>query len=157
MMQVTVQELPRMPQDEPKKRSGCPISYSLDVFGDRWTLLILRDLILFGKQRFREFLGSEEAIASNILADRLKRLEMGGIVTREPDPDDGRQRIYRATDKGRRLTPVLLELAAWGATHDEKSSAPSGFAQAFYADREAFYTNHRELLAQLAAEDEHRE
>ena len=154
MLQAIMQKSLPMPNPEPKKRSGCPISYSLDVFGDRWTLLILRDLILFGKQRFREFLAAEEGIASNILSDRLKRLEVGGIVVRDADPDDGRQRIYRTTEKGKRLTPVLLELAAWGATHDEKSSAPTGFADAFYADRESFYRNHQERLAELAALDE---
>lgn len=135
------------------KRSGCPISYSLEVFGDRWTLLILRDLVLQEKQRYREFLGSDEGIASNILSDRLKRLEDAGIVTRQPDPDDGRQILYAVTPKGRSLLPVLLELAAWGATYDKETGAPSRFAECFYADRRSFYDNHRELLAKLFAED----
>ncbi len=137
----------------PQKRSGCPISYALDVLGDRWTLLVLRDLLLRGKARYKEFLASDEGIASNILADRLKRLEMAGIVTREDDADDRRQVIYRPTDKGESLLPVLLEIAAWGATHDADTAAPDAFAESFYADRQAFYENHRELFAKLAQDD----
>lgn len=143
-----------MPKTDPQKRSGCPISYSLDILGDRWTLLVLRDLVLFGKQRFGEFLASDEGIASNILSDRLRRLDVSGVISRETDPDDRRQVIYAVTDRGQRLTPVLLELAAWGATHDTDTSAPSRFAESFYADREAFYEDHRRLIAELAADDQ---
>ena len=130
-----------------EKRSGCPISYSLDIFGDRWTLLILRDIVLMGKQRYRE-LAAPERIASNILADRLRRLEAADIVTREPDPEDQRQVIYRATTKGRSLVPVLLEIAAWGATWDARTDAPAGFAESFYRDREGFYARHRDKNGQ---------
>lgn len=136
------------------RRSGCPISYSLDVFGDRWTLLVLRDALLFGKQRYREFLASDEGIASNILSDRLKRLEAAGIVTRGIDPDDKRQVIYQATPKGRGLLPVLLEIAAWGARHDDDGNAPKSFAERFYRDRQSFYDNYPELIAGLTAEDD---
>lgn len=134
-----------------KARSGCPISFSLEMFGDAWTLLVLRDLILSGKQRFGEMLASGEGIASNILADRLRRLERAGIVTRPDDPNDGRQVIYRVTDKGRTLVPVLLEIAAWGARHDPNTAAPPGFAERFYADREAFYDNPGERIVALFA------
>lgn len=129
--------------------SGCPISYSLDIFGDRWTLLILRDLLLFGKQRYREFLGSDEAIASNILSDRLRRLEATGIILRARDPNDRRQRIYRVTDKGRTLLPVILEIAAWGASNDPNTAAPPGFTDSFYANREAFHADHAGMMAKL--------
>ncbi|MGI9507889.1 MAG: winged helix-turn-helix transcriptional regulator [Geminicoccaceae bacterium] len=129
--------------------SGCPICYSLDIFGDRWTLLILRDLLLAGKQRYREFLASDEAIASNILSDRLRRLEAADIILREPDPNDRRQLIYRATDKGQTLLPVLLEIAAWGASNDLDTGAPPGFAQSFYANREAFHADHAGMMAKL--------
>ena len=135
-----------------QKRSGCPISFALDVFGDRWTLLVLRDLLLRGKARYKEFLASDEGIASNILSERLKRLEATGIVTRETDPEDRRQVIYRPTEKGCSLTPVLLEIAAWGATHDAETAAPHRFAETFYANRQAFYDNHRELITKLAAD-----
>jgi DNA-binding HxlR family transcriptional regulator len=134
----------------PKGRSsGCPISYSLDIFGDRWTLLILRDLLLFGKHRYREFLNSDEAIASNILSDRLRRLEAANIILREPDQNDRRQLIYRATEKGQTLLPVLLEIAAWGASHDQDTAAPPGFAESFYANREAFHADHVGMMAKL--------
>lgn len=118
------------------RRSDCPISYGLDIFGDRWTLLVLRDLLLKGKRHFREFQSGEEGIATNILADRLKRLEAHGIVERDADPDDRRQVIYRATIKGLSLMPVLVEIAAWGACHDENTGAPEAFRKRFETDRE---------------------
>lgn len=118
-----------------QRRSGCPISFGLDIFGDRWTLLILRDLLLKKKNRFREFLASEELIASNILADRLARLERAGLIARLYDKDDGRQIIYQATKAGAGLLPVLVELAYWGATHDVKSAAPPEFAKAYRTNR----------------------
>lgn len=124
-----------------RKRSGCPISYALDLFGDRWTLLVLRDLVLRGKQRYREFLASDEGIASNILSDRLRRLEDSGILSRKPDPSDRRQIIYSVTEKGKGLVPVLLEMAAWGASNDRDTAFSKRFADAFYADRESFYDN----------------
>ena len=135
------------------KRSGCPISFSLEVFGDRWTLLILRDLVLREKRRYRDFLASEEGIASNILSDRLKRLEQAGVITRNTDPDDKRQVLYDVTQKGQSLLPVLLELAAWGASHDKETGAPSRFAEKYYADRQSFFDNHRELFGKLFEED----
>ncbi|MGI9480807.1 MAG: winged helix-turn-helix transcriptional regulator [Hyphomicrobiales bacterium] len=131
------------------RQTGCPISFSLDIFGDRWTLLILRDLLLFGKKRYGEFLDSDERIASNILSDRLKRLEANGILQRETNPEDGRQAIYKATGKGKRLLPVLLEIAAWGASHDEGTSAPDGFVEAYFANREAFHKDHSSEMAKL--------
>lgn len=134
--------------------SGCPISYSLDIFGDRWTLLILRDLLLSGKQRYREFLASEEAIASNILSDRLRRLEAMKLILREPDPKDRRQAIYQATDKGRTLLPVLLEIAAWGASNDPNTAAPSGFAKSFYTNRGAFHADHAGMMAKLGGHND---
>ena len=130
-------------------KSSCPISYSLDIFGDRWTLLVLRDLVLHGKTRFAEMQSSDEGIASNILADRLQRLECMGLIERLPDPDDRRQKVCNVTDKGLTLTPILLEIAAWGARNDPATGAPSGFADAFYADREAYYRDHRRLIAKL--------
>ena len=131
-------------------RSPCPIAHSLDLFGDRWTLLILRDLLLFDKHRYRDFLASPESIASNILSDRLKRLECGGLVTRTDDPTDARQVIYSATEKGRSVLPVLLEIAAWGAAQGE-SGAPPGFADNYYADRSGQLAEH---LARLEANAE---
>lgn len=98
-------------------RSGCPIARALDLFGDRWTLLVLRDILVFEKQRFREFLASPEGIASNILTNRLRRLEATGLVSRSADPLDRRRRVYAATDKARTLLPLLTQIAAWGREH----------------------------------------
>ncbi len=97
-------------------RSACPITCALDVLGDRWTLVILRDLLLAGRRTFSE-LATVEGIASNVLAGRLERLERWGVVTKERDPADGRRRRYLPTARGRDLIPVLLELAIWGAEH----------------------------------------
>ena len=96
------------------QRSSCPIAAALDVFGDRWTLLVLRDLLIFDKHRYRDFIESPEGIASNILADRLRRLEGAGLIDKSPDPDDRRRSIYSATRKGRSLLPILRQIAAWG-------------------------------------------
>jgi DNA-binding HxlR family transcriptional regulator len=104
-------------------RSGCPVSISLEVFGDRWSLLIVRDLMVRGFRRYKDFLESGEGIATNILADRLRKLETAGILATTPDPEDARRRLYRLTPKGIDLAPVLLELLAWGAKH-EKTGAP---------------------------------
>jgi DNA-binding HxlR family transcriptional regulator len=138
-----------MSKNSRREKTSCPISYSLDLFGDRWTLLVLRDVILHGKTRFAEFQGSDEGIASNILSDRLRRLDEQGIVVTRKDPSDARQKIYGVTDKGRSLTPVLLEIAAWGASHDFQTGAPLDFAKDFYADREGYYKEHRKRIADL--------
>ncbi|MGH9684789.1 MAG: winged helix-turn-helix transcriptional regulator [Candidatus Acidiferrales bacterium] len=106
-----------------KHRSGCPVSISLEMFGDRWSLLIIRDLMVRGFRTFTEFEKSGEGIATNILADRLKRLEAKGIIITESDETDGRRVNYRLTEKGIDLAPVLLELLIWGARH-EHTGAP---------------------------------
>jgi DNA-binding HxlR family transcriptional regulator len=102
-----------------KRRSGCPVSISLEIFGDRWSLLIIRDLMIRGLQTFREFQESGERIASNVLADRLQKLEAAGVITSEGAEADRRKVIYRLTEKGIDLAPVLLELLIWGARHEE--------------------------------------
>jgi DNA-binding HxlR family transcriptional regulator len=106
-----------------KHRSGCPVNIALEVFGDRWSLLIVRDLMVRGYHTFKQFQESGEGIATNILADRLRKLESAGIVLTEPEPSDARRSNYRLTQKGIDLAPVLLELLIWGASH-EKTGAP---------------------------------
>ena len=91
---------------------------SLERFGDRWSLLIVRDLMVRGHRTFKDFQESGEGIATNILADRLRRLEEGGIIREEPEVSDGRRLNYRLTEKGIDLAPVLLELLIWGARHE---------------------------------------
>ena len=109
----------------PDPRSHCPISFALDFIGDKWTLLVLRDLIFARKRYFQEFLDSPEGIASNILASRLKLLEGSGFVTRKRDPRHARRVLYAPTDKALDLLPAMLELVRWSARHDPKSEAPA--------------------------------
>ena len=98
-------------------RSLCPIAGALDLLGDRWTLLLVRDLLLYDKRRFAEFLSSPERIATNILADRLERLERCGLVERRQDADHALRGEYHPTARGRALAPVLRELIRWGKRH----------------------------------------
>lgn len=96
-------------------RSGCPINLTLEVVGDKWSLLIIRDIIFGNRRHFRELLTkSEEGISSNILADRLKNLLAQGILTREDDPTHKQKGVYSLTEKGIELLPVLAQMAAWG-------------------------------------------
>ncbi len=89
------------------------------MLGDRWSLLIIRDMMVRGYRTFKEFLSSNEHIATNILADRLRRLESYGIVTTQPDPSDGRKLLYLLTAKGMDLAPVLTEMVLWAAAHED--------------------------------------
>ena len=98
------------------KRSACPVTNTLDIFGDKWTLIVVRDLFL-GKRLYREFSESPEGIPTNILADRLKRLEAAGIVTREPYQERPLRHAYQLTGKGEDLLPVLAEIARWANRH----------------------------------------
>ena len=125
-----------MKQPAPGVRSHCPISYSLDIVGDRWTLLVLRDLIIVGKRHFRDFLESEEGIASNILTARLKLLEGHGMARRRRDPKSGRQVIYEPTAKGLDLLPAMLEFARWGGTYDPQTAAPKEMLRRIRQDRD---------------------
>jgi len=107
------------------RRSGCPISIALELVGDPWSLLIVRDLMFKGVHTFDGFLTAGEGIATNVLSDRLARLERGGIVDRRPDPEDGRRVRYRLTKKGIGLAPMLVEMVLWSAEH-EATDAPEG-------------------------------
>ena len=99
-------------------RSRCPINLSLEVFGDKWSLIIIRDIMFSGKRYFRELLESEEKIASNILTDRLVMLEHEGIITKTDDPDHKLKFIYLLTEKGIDLLPIMAEIGAWGIKHE---------------------------------------
>jgi DNA-binding HxlR family transcriptional regulator len=122
----------------PACRSSCPISFALDLLGDKWTLVVLRDLIFARKRYFQELLDSPEKIASNILAARLKQLEATGLITRKPDPEQGRRVIYAPTSKALDLLPVLLELMRWGMTHNPKTAAPPEIVRRLKQDRDRF-------------------
>jgi len=105
------------------------------MFGDRWSLLIVRDLMVRGFRTFKEFQESGEGIATNILADRLQKLELAGIVTAELEETDRRRVNYRLTRKGIDLAPVLLDLLIWGARH-ENTEAPRGLIVTMEKNRE---------------------
>ncbi len=124
------------PISKAKHRSGCPVGIALDLLGDRWSLLLVRDMMVRGYRTFREFQHSGEGIATNILADRLQRLEAGGIVLREAAAEDGRSTHYRLTPKGIALAPVLLELMIWGA-RNEKTDAPCAVIEQMEQNRAA--------------------
>lgn len=110
---------------------------SLELLGDRWSLLIVRDLMVRGYRTFKEFQTSGEGIATNVLADRLRRLAAAGIIDGETPESDGRRVHYRLTGKGIDLAPVVLELLVWAARH-ENTSAPDEFLQYIQTHREAF-------------------
>lgn len=118
-----------------QRRSECPIAFGLDLFGDKWTLLVLRDLLFFNKSRFSDFAVGER-IATNILADRLARLEQSGLITKEQDKELKNQNIYRATDKGRALLPVMIELSLWGLQYDPETPASKKFVCRLAKERE---------------------
>lgn len=117
------------------ERSTCPIACALDLLGDRWTLVVLRDLVLARRRHFSE-LGRAEGIATNVLSDRLARLESAGVVAKQRDPADGRRRIYEPTPRGYDLVPVLLELAIWGCDHAGGVAEPE-LVEAARVDRQA--------------------
>lgn len=118
------------------RRSGCPVSVSLEIFGDRWSLLLIRDMMVRGYRTFGEFLNSGEGIATNVLADRLRRLAEAGMVVSERDPEDGRSVLYRLTEKGIAFAPVLLELLLWAAKYEE-TGAPCAVMAHMEANRAA--------------------
>jgi DNA-binding HxlR family transcriptional regulator len=119
-MQVTIWYCENMPQKrQTKRRSGCPLNASVEMLGDRWSLLIIRDMMVGGSRTYKEFLSSDEKIATNILANRLRKLISNGIITTEPDPSDGRKQIYLLTEKGIDLAPVLTEMVLWAAGHED--------------------------------------
>lgn len=99
-------------------RSRCPVNLALEIFGDKWTLLIIRDIMFAGKQSFRELLQSDEKIATNILTDRLRKLEKQGILIPAADPNHQQKIIYRLTEKGIDLLPVLVEIGNWSIEHE---------------------------------------
>ncbi|MEO6284277.1 MAG: helix-turn-helix domain-containing protein [Dyadobacter sp.] len=101
-------------------RSDCPISFSLDIFGDKWTLLILRDMILHEKNSFSEFMNSAEGIASNILIDRLNTLHSQGFVTKKASELNKSKFLYTMTEKAIDLVPVLVDLMEWGEKYNKK-------------------------------------
>ena len=129
----------------PKRRSGCPLNASVEMLGDRWSLLIVRDMILQGARTYKAFLECYEGIATNILADRLRKLAAYGIITTEPDPSDRRKVIYSLTKKGIDLAPVLTEMVLWAAAHEDTGN--QALVKQMRADKEKFLAGVRQRWA----------
>ena len=118
-------------------RSDCPISTALDIFGDKWSLLIIRDLLFKGKNTYGDFLKGGESIATNILADRLVLLECAGIISKGPHPDNKTKILYTLTSKGMDLAPVLVEIIAWSEKHHKVHPQAVSFAREIKKDKAA--------------------
>ncbi|MFV8411874.1 winged helix-turn-helix transcriptional regulator [Vibrio owensii] len=119
------------------RRSNCPISNVLDIVGDKWSLLVLRDLMFFGKHSFSDLQGSEEKVATNILSSRLESLEKEGLVQKQVDPSDKRKKVYSLTPKGKDMLPILLEMMIWSSKYAPETNAPKDFLDRAINDRES--------------------
>jgi len=120
------------------RRSDCPIAFALDFVGDKWTLVVLRDMIMLRKRRFQELQAANEGIATNILASRLKRLTAAGMIKRRRDPEQARRAIYTPTAKALDLLPILVELVRWGTKYSPKSAVPPRLLRRMTNDRDGF-------------------
>jgi DNA-binding HxlR family transcriptional regulator len=134
----------------PKRRSGCPLNASVEILGDRWSLLIIRDIMLRGFRTYKEFLESYERIATNILADRLRKLMAHGIITTQRNPLDGRKVIYSLTPKGIDLAPVLTEMVLWAAAHEDTGN--QALVRQIQQDKEKFLNAARQRWAETVPE-----
>ncbi len=120
-----------------KRKSDCPINFALEIFGDKWTFLIVRDLMFKEKHFYGEFLMSEEGIATNILSDRLSLLESNGIISKSSDPSHKQKIMYKLTQKGIDLVPVLVEFIMWSAKYDNRSAVDMKFVKSVKRDKVA--------------------
>jgi DNA-binding HxlR family transcriptional regulator len=127
-------------------RSHCPINYALEILGDSWSLLIIRDMMFKGKKYYGEFSSSDEGISTNILATRLAKLESCGLISKSDDENKRTRIIYNLTPQGKDLLPMLLEMIMWSAKYDENTEAPKGFIKKIQNNRSALID---EILSQL--------
>jgi len=137
-----------------RNSSKCPITFALDIFGDKWSLIILRDILFKKKKHYGEFLNSDEKISTNILADRLGKLESEGLITKTRDAQNLSRFIYRLTQKGKDLLPLMLEIIEWSTKYDPQpdvsdniiEGAPANLLRRSHEDREALIA---EILSKL--------
>jgi DNA-binding HxlR family transcriptional regulator len=129
-----------------ENKSHCPVNFALETFGDAWSLLIVRDIVFWGKRTYGEFLDSGEGIATNILAARLAHLEQKGILSKGPHETDRRKEVYALTEKGLALIPILLEMSGWSAQYDPDTTAPQQFVASVYADREKMFSRIQDVV-----------
>ncbi len=127
-------------------RSDCPISKTLDILGDKWSLLIVRDLVFKGKNTYGDFLKGGEGITTSVLADKLALLECGGIISKEVHPDSKAKILYKLTQKGIDLIPVLVEVIAWSEKHHEVHPQATAFAKQLKKDKEGVIKMIRQSL-----------
>ena len=122
------------------------LAHALDLIGDRWTLLVLRDLLLKSRSRYRELLACEEGIATNVLADRLKRLEQKGLIRKEQDQQDARQYVYKPTRLAVSVVPMLIEMTVWGARNSKDTTVDRDLLRRFGRDREQLIADLQEQV-----------
>ena len=125
----------------------CPVVFTVDILGDNWSLVILRDLLLNGKSHFREFRASDEGIASNILSKRLEDMVAEGLITKEIDPANKSAAIYRPTQKALDLLPMLFELIKWGVKYNPEVDTSDPGLQMLFTNQDKL---HRQVLAQFS-------
>lgn len=118
-------------------KSHCPINFGLETFGDPWSLLVVRDIVYFGKHTFNEFLASEEGIAPSVLSARLDGLVAAGVLSKDKDPADRRRVSYNLTEQGLRTIPILVEIADWSVDADPDTGAPADWVAMVRADKPA--------------------
>ena len=135
-------------------RSHCPINYTLEHFGDKWSLLIIRDLMFKGKRHYNEFLEAGEKVSTSVLGDRLKKLEEAGIITRGEDAVKKSRIRYSLTQKGIDLLPILIEMIVWGGFKDELTESPKEFLEQATQNREVLINEIRENLVRDHLESE---
>src|SRR5437660_3459654 len=137
--------LKNMPKRNLKRRSELPLHASVEMLGDLWSLLIIRDMMLRVFRSYKEFMECYEGIATNILADRLRKLVAYGIIDTEPNPADGRKVVYSLTPKGIDLAPVLTEMVLWAAAHEDTGN--QALVRQMRADKEKFLAGVRQRWA----------
>ena len=118
------------------KRSDCPISKVLDLVGDKWSLLILRDMLFFGKETYSDLQNSDEKMATNILSTRLEKLEQEGLISKRASEQDKRKKLYKLTEKGIDMLPILLDMIVWSAKYAPDTEIPEGLVEKLKKDRE---------------------
>ncbi len=129
-----------------KHRSGCPLACALDLIGDHWSLLIVRDLIFLDRHEYKDMLSSEEGISSNILSDRLKKLEAAKLVASIPHPESGRRKLYYLTARGKDLVYLLIDIARWSEKH-------LGDIVDIPPEKKELLTNNPDLMVELTLKD----
>lgn len=129
-----------------KPRSDCPINFSLEMIGDTWSMLIVRDIVYFGKKSYNEFLASDEGIARNILANRLAQLQANGLLVKRPHAEDKRKEIYQLTEDGMELVPMLLYMAEWGAKRVNQQNLPQAWLRIIREQRDTLIPQIQETV-----------